>query len=75
VWAHASYQVARIYLVNRDGRRIDGNDYPDWRHFVAAAYADELVVNDRRFAEIVNHCPPPKPSVVTFETWARDVVR
>jgi hypothetical protein len=70
-WALESYRAARIYLVNRDSRRIDENDIADWGHYGAAIHAETLVVEDSKFRSIVEECPPPKPRVVRLVEWAR----
>jgi hypothetical protein len=64
VWAWASYQAARTYLVHRDGRALDSNDLHDQEHYVAAAYADYFVTSDGTFRKIVNECPSPKPRLL-----------
>jgi len=70
LWAFQSYVLTRFYLVSRDGRRTDPNDQADWRHFTSAAYADQIVVQDQKFRQIISACPMPKPAVVTFDEWA-----
>jgi len=74
VWAYAAYMVARIFLVNRDGRKIDENDFADWSHYTAAAHADQLVTDDGRFNAIVQCCPAPKPQAVSFKQWASGIL-
>lgn len=74
IWAYYSFVLARMALVVGDGRRIDGNDRHDAEHYAAAAYADDLVTSDRRFIEYASYCPPPKPRVLPFDDWVREVV-
>lgn len=34
VWTATAYELARLFLVNRDARRIDPNDHPDQGHYI-----------------------------------------
>jgi hypothetical protein len=74
VWAMTSFRLARMYLVLRDGRRIDPNDFPDWGHYVGAIHAEALVSDDARFKGIIEECPTPKPITLSFRDWASDLL-
>ena len=73
VWGMSAYRAARTYLLNRDGRRIDANDFQDWGHYAAAMHADLLVTSDAKFRAVVAFCPPPKPRTVSFEDWVAEI--
>lgn len=73
VWHMWAYRCARIFLLNRDGRAIDQNDYVDWEHYWSAAHCDVLVVDDRGFRQVVELCPPPKPRLLSFAEWCGEL--
>lgn len=74
LWAHTAFRIARIYLVNRDGRRTSEGDLADWCHYAAAVQADEFVTTDGRLTAYAAHCPSPKPQLVSFDVWARQLL-
>jgi hypothetical protein len=74
LWAHPAIRIARIYLVNRDGRRTSEGDRADWCHSAAAVQADVFVTTDGRLRDYAAHCPPPKPQLVSFDVWARQLL-
>lgn len=67
IWGICAYRTAQIMLSNRDARKIDGNDLPDWRHYASAMHADCLVVDDLKFRAIAKASSPPKPEIVTSD--------
>lgn len=74
VWAMTSFRLARMYLVLRDGRKIDANDFPDWGHYVGAIHAESIVSDDAKFRSIIEECPAPKPVARSFADWASDLL-
>ena len=74
IWAINAYRTGRIFLINRDGRRIDGNDLSDWVHYLGAIHASEFIVDDKKFRDVIEVCPPPKPRVRQFVEWAHEII-
>lgn len=74
LWCRTAFKAAHVYVINRDGSSIDGNDFFDWCHYTAAAHADVFVTRDRRLRAVARECPAPKPRVMSFEDWARGML-
>lgn len=74
LWNLMGFKLARLSLVHRDGRAIRENDLIDRDHWGFAAHTDVFVSEDRIHREITSLCPPPRPKVTDFETWARDLL-
>jgi len=49
VWGMFAYKMARMHLNIGERRRVDGSDFYDAHHYVAASYADILVTDDSAF--------------------------
>jgi hypothetical protein len=74
IWGYHAYLVSRLFMQMRDGRRVDENDLEDWGHYSAAMYADELVIEDRKFREIAGLCPSPGPTLRSFREWGQSIL-
>lgn len=81
LWAFTSYKLARLVLLHQaqvrkdhTEKKLDQNDLPDQDHYVFTAHADVLVSEDRRFREIADLCPAPKPRVMSLAEWVAEVL-
>ncbi len=75
IWGDRAYWCAHISRSHQNDSPAKENDYADWRHYVAAMYADDLIVEDGGFRAIAEMCPPPKPRVLRLAAWVEEILR
>lgn len=74
VWGMFAFKMARMHLNIGENRRVDGSDFHDAHHYVAASYAEVLVTDDARFRQTCELIPTTPFRVVGLDEFVRSVV-
>lgn len=74
VWGMFAFKMARMHLNIGENRRVDGSDFHDAHHYVAASYAEVLVTDDARFRQTCELIPTTRFQVIGLEEFVRGVV-
>jgi len=74
VWGMFAFKMARMHLNIGENRRVDGSDFHDAHHYVAASYAKVLVTDDARFRQTCELIPTTQFGVIGLDEFVRDVV-